>query len=57
MGCEKAGRKPSEAISVFRIPGSWEQEARALLAEAGVAALGREISLDEAAKKAVNHVA
>ncbi len=57
MGIEKAGRKPSEAISVFRIPGSWEQEARDLLAKAGVRALGREISLDESARLAVQHVA
>ncbi|MBI4027656.1 MAG: hypothetical protein HY360_21900 [Verrucomicrobia bacterium] len=53
LGCEKAGRKPAETISVFRIPGSWEQEARALLAKAGVEALGREMSLDEAARRAV----
>lgn len=52
MGCERAGRKASETISVFRIPGSWEEEAKALLAKVGVVALGREISLDEAARKA-----
>jgi succinyl-CoA synthetase beta subunit/citryl-CoA synthetase large subunit len=57
MGCEKAGKKPADVVSVFRIPGSWEQEARELLAQAGVNALGREVSLDEAAKKAVHHVA
>lgn len=53
MGCEKAGRKPSETISVFRIPGSWERESRDLLAQAGITALGREISLDAAARIAV----
>jgi len=52
-GVKKAGAIPSRAISVFRIPGSWEQEARQLLAEEGVIALGREISLDEAARLAV----
>jgi succinyl-CoA synthetase beta subunit/citryl-CoA synthetase large subunit len=53
MGCEQAGRDPAEAVAVFRIPGSWEQEARSLLAEVGVKALGREVSLDEAARLAV----
>lgn len=53
QGIKQSGRKPAETISVFRIPGSWEQEARELLAQAGVEALGREISLDTAAKLAV----
>ena len=53
MGIERAGRKPSETLGVFRVPGSWEQEARQLLAGAGVVALGREVSLDAAAKAAV----
>jgi len=52
-GARRAGRVPSEAISVFRIPGSWEQEARELLAVEGIEALGREVSLDEAARRAV----
>ena len=49
----RAGRSPSDTIIVFRIPGSWEPEAKAILAEAGIEALGREISLDAAAKLAV----
>lgn len=60
MGLERAGRKPAETISVFRIPGSWEQEADALLAAVGVKAFGRETSLDQAARIAVEgmcHVA
>jgi len=57
MGLEKAGRSAADTIAVFRIPGSWEQEARALMAGAGVTALGREVSLDEAARRAVNHAA
>lgn len=56
MGCEKAGKKPVEAISVFRIPGSWEEEARDLLASVGVKALGREMSLDAVAKLAVERM-
>ncbi len=57
MGCERAGKKPRDAISLFRIPGSWEQEARELLANAGVEALGREVSLDACAKRAVERMA
>ena len=53
QGILAAGRKPSEILSVFRIPGSWEEEAVAFLAEHGVVALGREVSLDEAAARAV----
>jgi succinyl-CoA synthetase beta subunit/citryl-CoA synthetase large subunit len=52
-GAKQAGRVPRDVISVFRIPGSWEGEAKAILAEEGIEALGREISLDAAAKLAV----
>jgi succinyl-CoA synthetase beta subunit len=52
-GVRRAGRSPSETIIVFRIPGSWEPEANAILSEAGVEALGRETSIDAAAKLAV----
>lgn len=52
-GVKRAGRVPKEIISVFRIPGSWEPEAKAILAEAGIEALGREVSLDAAARLAV----
>ena len=37
---ERAGREPAETIAVFRVPGSWEQEARGIMAAAGVEALG-----------------
>ncbi|MEO6848417.1 MAG: succinate--CoA ligase, partial [Chthoniobacterales bacterium] len=61
MGVEQAGLKAADTISVFRIPGSWEREATEMLEAAGVKALGREISLDEAARLAVersgNHAA
>jgi succinyl-CoA synthetase beta subunit len=52
-GLTEAGRNPSETISVFRIPGSWENEAAAIMLEAGIRVLGREHSLDGAAKIAV----
>ena len=55
-GVEQAGRVPAETIAVFRVPGSWEQEARQIMAAVGVEALGREISLDRAARMAVEKV-
>ena len=55
-GIEQAGRDPADAIAVFRVPGSWEPEARRIMAAAGVEALGREISLDRAARMAVERV-
>lgn len=53
-GINRCGLSPAEVVCVFRIPGSWEAEARAILSEVGVQALGREISLDAAAKLAVD---
>lgn len=55
QGILKSGWKPAEVLSVFRIPGSWEDEASAFLAQHGIKALGREVSLDEAAARAVAH--
>jgi len=52
-GLRKAGRNPADVLTVFRVPGSWENEAGALLAKVGVKALGREVSLDAAARLAV----
>ncbi len=57
-GVRRAGRNPREAISVFRIPGSWEPEAKEILAEAGVeAAWSAEVVMDAAAKLAVQRSA
>ncbi len=53
MGVETAGRKPSETISLFRVPGNWEAEAREIMEAAGVQVYGREVSLDAAARLAV----
>ena len=52
-GLERARLLPAEILTVFRVPGSWEVEASETLARAGVRALGREVSLDEAARRAV----
>ena len=56
QGIRQAGLEPANVVSVFRIPGSWEQEAREILANAGIEALGREISLDKAAQIAVEQI-
>jgi len=56
QGIREAGLDPAKVVSVFRIPGSWEQEAREVLAGAGIEALGREISLDKAAQLAVGRM-
>ena len=53
MGVEAAGKKPVETISLFRVPGNWEAEARAIMEAAGVEVHGREVSLDAAARLAV----
>ena len=53
MGVEAAGRKPAETISLFRVPGNWEGEAREIMEAAGVEVHGREMSLDAAARLAV----
>ena len=53
MGVEGAGRKPAETISLFRVPGNWEAEAREIMEAAGVEVHGREMSLDAAARLAV----
>ena len=53
MGIEGAGRIPAETISLFRVPGNWEGEAREIMEAAGVEVYGREVSLDAAARLAV----
>ena len=53
MGVEAAGQKPAETISLFRVPGNWEREAREIMEAAGVEVYGREVSLDAAARLAV----
>ena len=52
-GCLRAGRKPSEAIAIFRIPGSWEAEGFKILARYGVPFCDRSVSMYDAAGRAV----
>jgi succinyl-CoA synthetase beta subunit/citryl-CoA synthetase large subunit len=51
-GCLDAGRDPAQAVAVFRIPGAWEEEGFRLLRHYGIEPLGREVSIDEAARRA-----
>ena len=53
MGVKDAGKTPAETISLFRVPGNWEAEAREIMETAGVEVYGREVSLDAAARLAV----
>ena len=53
MGVEDAGKNPAEIVSLFRVPGNWEAEAREIMETAGVEVHGREMSLDAAARLAV----
>jgi succinyl-CoA synthetase beta subunit/citryl-CoA synthetase large subunit len=52
-GCIESGRDPREAIAVFRIPGSWEEEGRKILRRYGVEHCDRSVSMYEAAGRAV----
>ncbi len=52
-GILESGKDPSKVISVFRIPGAWEDEGIKILEKYGVRYLTREYSLDDAAKIAV----
>jgi len=52
-GILEAGRNPSETLSVFRVPGAWEEEGFKILSKYGVDYYDRTVSIDEAARKAV----
>jgi succinyl-CoA synthetase beta subunit len=52
-GVLDAGKKPSEVIAVFRVPGAWEEEGYKVLRHYGVTYCDRAVSIDQAAQKAV----
>jgi succinyl-CoA synthetase beta subunit len=52
-GCLDAGYDPAEKMALFRIPGSWEEEGFAILDKYSVKYVDRSVSMDEAAKMAV----
>jgi succinyl-CoA synthetase beta subunit len=50
--CLELGYDPAEKISIFRIPGAWEEEGFKILEHYGVPYADRSVSLDEAARRA-----
>jgi succinyl-CoA synthetase beta subunit len=52
-GVLESGGKPSEAIAVFRVPGAWEEEGYRILRKYNISYCDRTVSIDEAAKIAV----
>lgn len=52
-GIVEAGKVPSESVAVFRVPGAWEEEGFKILSKYGVHYCDRTISIDEAARMAV----
>jgi succinyl-CoA synthetase beta subunit/citryl-CoA synthetase large subunit len=55
--CVDLGYDPAEKISIFRIPGAWEEEGFKILEKYGVRYADRGVSLNEAARLAVEGVA
>jgi succinyl-CoA synthetase beta subunit len=51
--CVELGYDPAEKIAIFRIPGAWEEEGFKLLERYGVPYADRSVSLNEAARRAV----
>jgi succinyl-CoA synthetase beta subunit/citryl-CoA synthetase large subunit len=51
--CLELGMDPAEKISIFRIPGAWEEEGFKILERYGVRYADRSTSMHEAAKLAV----
>ena len=54
--CLELGHDPAEKIAIFRIPGAWEEEGFAILERYGVPYADRSVSLNEAAKRAVQRI-
>jgi succinyl-CoA synthetase beta subunit/citryl-CoA synthetase large subunit len=52
-GCIEAGKDPADVITIFRIPGAWEEEGFKILKKHGVEYCDRSVSMYEAAGRAV----
>ena len=52
-GCLESGVEPKDAITIFRIPGAWEEEGFKILEKYGVEYCDRSVSMHEAAGRAV----
>src|ERR687883_1610089 len=51
--CLELGYDPADKIAVFRIPGAWEEEGFKILEKYGVEYFDRSVSMNEAARRAV----
>jgi succinyl-CoA synthetase beta subunit len=51
--CLELGHDPAEKISIFRVPGAWEEEGFKILERYGVRYADRSVSMHEAARMAV----
>src|SRR5882762_4392168 len=54
--CLDLGFDPAEKIAIFRIPGAWEEEGFKILEKYGVDYADRSMSLNEAARRAVEKI-
>jgi succinyl-CoA synthetase beta subunit/citryl-CoA synthetase large subunit len=54
--CVELGLDPAEKIAIFRIPGAWEEEGFKILRNYGVEYADRSVSLNEAARRAVEKI-
>ena len=54
--CVELGYDPAEKIAFFRIPGAWEEEGFKILEAYGVEYADRSVSLNQAAKRAVEKI-
>jgi succinyl-CoA synthetase beta subunit len=54
--CVELGYDPAEKIAIFRIPGAWEEEGFKILERYGVDYADRSVSLNEAARRAVEKI-
>ncbi|MEA2208242.1 MAG: citryl-CoA synthetase large subunit, partial [Solirubrobacteraceae bacterium] len=54
--CVELGFDPAEKIAIFRIPGAWEEEGFKILEKHGVEYADRSVSLNEAARRAVEKI-
>jgi succinyl-CoA synthetase beta subunit len=55
-GCLELGHEPAEKIAFFRIPGAWEEEGFKILEHYGIEYADRSVSLNEAARRAVEKI-
>jgi succinyl-CoA synthetase beta subunit len=54
--CLELGYNPAEKIAIFRIPGAWEEEGFKILEKYSVDYADRSVSLNEAARRAVEKI-